>query len=48
MFLDDEGVAKYKLPERLELVAEMPLSPAGKVLKTALEKDIEEKIKAGV
>ena len=47
-FLESEGVAKYKLPERLELVADMPVSPAGKVLKTELEKDIEEKIKAGV
>ena len=30
-WLLDRGIAKYKLPERLELVAEMPLGPSRKI-----------------
>ncbi len=39
-FLLNEEIAKHKLPERLELVDEFPLSPFGKVSK----KDLTEKI----
>jgi 2,3-dihydroxybenzoate-AMP ligase len=35
-FLLQEGIAKFKLPERLELVSELPLSRVGKVLKQSL------------
>src|SRR5205807_6232303 len=35
-FLLEKGIAKFKLPERLELVSELPLSKVGKVLKQAL------------
>lgn len=35
-FLIDRGIAKFKLPERLELVDAFPLSPAGKVLRREL------------
>ena len=35
-FLLARGIAKFKLPERLELVDAFPLSPAGKVLRREL------------
>jgi len=43
-FLLDQGIAKFKLPERLELVERFPLSPFGKVSK----KDLAEMIAAKV
>jgi 2,3-dihydroxybenzoate-AMP ligase len=43
-YLTQEGLAKFKLPERLELVDEFPLSPFGKVSK----KDLAERIKRQV
>ncbi len=39
-FLMKEEIAKHKLPERLEIVGEFPLSPFGKVSK----KDLTERI----
>ncbi len=41
-FLLDQGLAKFKLPERLEIVERFPLSPFGKVSK----KDLTERIAA--
>ncbi len=41
-FLLDQGIAKFKLPERLEVVERFPLSPFGKVSK----KDLTERIAA--
>ena len=35
-FLLDLGIAKYKLPERLEIVEDFPVSPFGKVSKKSL------------
>ena len=43
-FLLDKGIAKYKLPERLELVDNFPLSNIGKVSKFALTQLITEKL----
>jgi 2,3-dihydroxybenzoate-AMP ligase len=43
-FLTEAGIAKYKLPERVELVDEFPLSPFGKVSKLTLTKQIAEKL----
>jgi 2,3-dihydroxybenzoate-AMP ligase len=40
-FLTELGLAKFKLPERLELVDDFPLSPLGKVSK----KDLAERIR---
>jgi len=34
--LREEGLATYKLPERLELVGEIPRNPVGKILKSEL------------
>ncbi|MDD5222940.1 MAG: AMP-binding protein [bacterium] len=44
-FLNEQKVMKYKIPERLEIVKELPLTPTGKVLKRKLEKELAEKIK---
>lgn len=38
------NIAKFKLPERLELVDEFPISPAGKILKRNLREMIARKI----
>jgi 2,3-dihydroxybenzoate-AMP ligase len=43
-FLTELGLAKFKMPERLEVVDEFPLSPFGKVSK----KDLTERIKSVV
>ena len=44
-FLNEQKVMKYKIPERLEVVKELPLTPTGKVLKRHLEKEMAEKVK---
>ncbi|NQV57442.1 MAG: AMP-binding protein [Rhodospirillales bacterium] len=43
-FLQERKIAKFKLPERLEVVDEFPLSPAGKILKRDLREDITRKL----
>ena len=43
-FLRLQSIASFKLPERLELVAEFPLSPVGKILKRQLREAIAEKL----
>jgi 2,3-dihydroxybenzoate-AMP ligase len=43
-FLMREEIAKHKLPERLEIVDELPLSPLGKVSKKALTERITERL----
>jgi len=45
-FLRQQKIASFKLPERLELVSEFPLSPVGKILKRQLREAIAEKIKS--
>ncbi|MBM3555642.1 MAG: (2,3-dihydroxybenzoyl)adenylate synthase, partial [Alphaproteobacteria bacterium] len=40
------GVAKFKWPERLELIDAFPLSPAGKILRRELRERIARKIEA--
>ena len=45
-YLTGQGLAKFKLPERLEVIADFPLSPFGKVLKKDLEKRIQEMLAA--
>jgi len=44
-FLMNEEIAKHKLPERLEIVEDFPLSPFGKVSKKDLTERITLKIK---
>ena len=44
-YLDEKGIAKYKWPERIELVDEMPKVGDGKVDMKGMEADIIEKLK---
>ncbi|ABC78921.1 2,3-dihydroxybenzoate-AMP ligase [Syntrophus aciditrophicus SB] len=39
-FLQEQNIAKFKWPERMEFVSEFPLSPAGKILKRELKERI--------
>ena len=43
-FLAQKQIARFKLPERLELVDGFPLSPAGKILRRELRAVIERKL----
>ncbi|TAN55064.1 MAG: (2,3-dihydroxybenzoyl)adenylate synthase [Rhodospirillales bacterium] len=43
-FLLAQGIAKFKLPERLEVLDEFPVSPAGKILRRTLRDMIEAKL----
>ncbi len=43
-FFIQQNIAKFKFPERLAVVDEFPLSPAGKILKRKLREIIAEKI----
>jgi 2,3-dihydroxybenzoate-AMP ligase len=43
-YLLTKNIAKFKLPERVEVVSEFPLSPAGKILKRDLRADIAKKL----
>ena len=43
-FLLEQEIAKHKLPERLEVVPDFPLSPFGKVSKKALTEDIARRL----
>ena len=40
------GLARYKLPERVEVVAALPLTNVGKVSKKTLREDVEQRIAA--
>ena len=39
-FLEARQIARFKMPERLEIVTEFPLSPAGKILRRELRRRI--------
>lgn len=45
-FLLKQNIAKFKLPERLEIVDSFPLSNVGKILKRTLREQIAEKLAA--
>ncbi len=40
-FLKDRGLMNQKIPEQLEIVAELPKNPTGKVLKRQLKQQFE-------
>ena len=44
-YLADQGIAKQKIPERLEIVAEMPMTSSGKIQKYILRENIRQKLK---
>lgn len=43
-FMKDQGIASYKLPERLEITDTIPRNPVGKILKNALRENIRKKM----
>lgn len=43
-FLLDQKIAKFKLPERLEILNEMPISPAGKIMRRTLREMIDARL----
>ncbi len=45
-FLMNKQIAKFKLPERLEVVEAFPLTSVGKISKVELRKDIAEKLES--
>ena len=45
-FLEEMRIARFKFPERLEVVERFPTTAVGKISKTALREDITEKLKA--
>ena len=45
-FLTTQGLAKYKLPERVETVESLPLTNVGKVSKKVLRDDVGKKLEA--
>ncbi|HJP20213.1 MAG TPA: AMP-binding protein [Alphaproteobacteria bacterium] len=45
-FLMTKQIAKFKLPERLEVVESYPISPVGKILRNVLRDQIAEKLAA--
>ncbi|MEC3947951.1 AMP-binding protein [Sphingobium sp. HWE2-09] len=44
--LTEQGLAKQKWPERLEIIAEMPLTPSGKIRKNILREQVREAVQA--
>jgi 2,3-dihydroxybenzoate-AMP ligase len=45
-FLREQRIASFKLPERLEVLEEFPLSPVGKILKRQLREIVEQRMTA--
>jgi len=43
-YMKEQGVATYKLPERLEVVDVIPRNPVGKILKKELRQDIRKRL----
>ncbi|MDY6820137.1 MAG: class I adenylate-forming enzyme family protein [Deferribacterota bacterium] len=43
-FMKEQGVTTYKLPERLEIIDEIPRNPVGKILKQRLKEDIRRRL----
>lgn len=43
-YLDDQGIATQKLPERLEIVDELPMTASGKVQRFKLREDVADKL----
>ncbi|WP_321795992.1 AMP-binding protein [Caballeronia sp. J97] len=43
-FLETEGLAKFKWPERVEIVSEFPLTASGKLSKVLLRKQVMERL----
>lgn len=46
-YLEEKKIARQKLPERLELISEFPMTAAGKIKKFLLKRDIAGKLQGG-
>ncbi len=46
VYLESQQVMKHKIPERLEIVAELPQTPTGKIQKGPLVEDITKKLES--
>ncbi len=46
-YLDARGIAKFKFPERVEVLESMPLGPGGKIQKGVLREMIARKLTSG-
>jgi non-ribosomal peptide synthetase component E (peptide arylation enzyme) len=44
-FMEEKHITKYKWPERVEIIEELPRTPTGKVTKYSLREDIRNKLK---
>jgi 2,3-dihydroxybenzoate-AMP ligase len=45
LFLKEQGIAPFKIPERLEVIDDMPLAGGIKVDKKQLREDIEARLR---
>ena len=45
-FLEQEGVAKFKWPERIEIISEFPVTASGKLSKVLLRNGLVERLQA--
>lgn len=43
-FMKEQGIAMYKIPERIEVIDAIPRNPVGKILKSVLRDDIRSKL----
>jgi acyl-CoA synthetase (AMP-forming)/AMP-acid ligase II len=43
-FMRDQGLAVYKLPERLEVIDQIPRNPVGKILKSQLREELRRRL----
>jgi 2,3-dihydroxybenzoate-AMP ligase len=43
-FLEDKRIARFKLPERLEVLDQLPVTPVGKISKKDLREDVKRKL----
>jgi acyl-CoA synthetase (AMP-forming)/AMP-acid ligase II len=43
-FMQEKGIAAYKMPERLEMIEAIPRNPVGKIMKKVLREDIKKKM----
>jgi 2,3-dihydroxybenzoate-AMP ligase len=43
-FLEEKRIARFKLPERLEVLEQLPMTAVGKISKKDLREDVKRKI----
>jgi cyclohexanecarboxylate-CoA ligase len=43
-FLNDRGLSRHWLPERVEMISAMPMTPSGKIQKNVLREKIQREL----